>query len=480
MARRPSNRPLRPQSPYLAWPPFFARPPFQVNAMINGLEITHRDSPAILAEGCRDQLRLLLEWSVQRVPHYASSDVYRATVAMLRRAPGALPEAWAELPILTKAQLRAQGGQFNADDVPPGHGPIGEIGTSGSTGIAVKVGTTRLTRAIWDANTVREHLWQRRNFSKRLGAIRYLDPERRRPGGEDIASWGSPVADLYPTGPGSSIHIGYAVGELAAWLRRFDPHYLLTSPSVVASLLDELGDARPPALQEIRTMSEPLDRDLEDRLARQWGVRCTDIYSANEVGYIAFRCAEQGRLHVQAESLHVELLDDSGRACAPGESGRVVITPLHNLRTPLLRYEIGDYATAGEPCACGRTLPVLERVLGRVRNLVRTPDGRRYWPVNLARVQWVPAVRQAQYVQTTLDRIEVRVVADRPLTDRERLQVVEYARSALGYPFNIDVKAIDEIERGPTGKFEEFRSLVAEPPPSDSPDARSPGPIPAD
>ena len=108
------------------------------------------------------------------------------------------------------------------------------------------------------------------------------------------------------------------------------------------------------------------------------------------------------------------------------------------------------------------------------------PDGRRYWPVNLGRVQWIPTIRQAQYVQTALDRIELRVVVDRPLTDQEQLRVVELARSALDYPFNIDVKVIDEIGRGPTGKFEEFRSLVAESPPSDSPDALSSGPIPPD
>ena len=436
-----------------------------MKAIVNGLEFTQTDSEAILSAGRWAQLGLLLEWACLRVPHYAGSDAHRATLARLRRDPESLPEAWLELPTLTKQQLRSLYGRIDASDVPFGHGPTGEIGTSGSTGIAVKVGTTSLTRAIWHANTVREHLWRRRDFSKRLGIIRYLARERRQPGGKDIANWGSPVANLYTTGACSFIHISYPIGDLAAWLQRFDPHYLLTYPSVVAALLDELADGRPPALQEVRMMSEPLDRELEDRLARQWGVRCTDIYSANEVGYIAFRCGEHGSLHVQAESVHVEVLDEAGRACGPGESGRVVITPLHNLRTPLLRYEIGDYATVGKPCACGRTLPVLERVLGRVRNLGRPRDGRRYWPGALARVQTNPAIRQVQYVQTTLDRIELRVVASRPLTDKEGLEAAEQAREALEYPFDVDVKVVDDIERGPTGKFEEFRSLVAEAPP---------------
>jgi phenylacetate-CoA ligase len=460
MARQRSNRPLRPRSPFLAWPPFFARPPFSVAGMIHGLEVSQRDPPAMLGEGRWTQLRLLLEWAVQCVPYYAGNSAYAEVLARVRRAPDTFAEEWRRMPVLTKAQLRSWGPALNAGDLPAGHDPIAQTSTSGSTGISVKVGTTSLTRAIWNAMTLREHLWRRRNFAKRLGVTRYLAPEKRKPGGVDVSNWGSPVAELYATGPASVIHIGYPVSELAAWLQRFAPHYLLTYPSVAASLLDELRDARPLALEEVCTMSEPLDPDLEERLKRRWGVLCTDIYSANEVGYVAFRCAEEDRLHVQAESLHVEVLDEAGRECPPGASGRVVITPLHNLRTPLLRYEIGDYAIPGGPCPCGRTLPVLERVCGRVRNLVQTPEGRQFWPVSLSGVQSLSAIRQAQYVQTALDRIELRVVVDRPLTAQEQLKAVERARAALGYPFEVDVTTVDEIERGPTGKFEEFLSLL--------------------
>jgi phenylacetate-CoA ligase len=54
-----------------------------------------------------------------------------------------------------------------------------------------------------------------------------------------------------------------------------------------------------------------------------------------------------------------------------------VVTPLHNFAMPLIRYAIGDYAEAGPPCACGRGLPVLARILGRARNLLTLPHGER-------------------------------------------------------------------------------------------------------
>ncbi|MGB8275333.1 MAG: hypothetical protein WCF16_08720, partial [Alphaproteobacteria bacterium] len=100
------------------------------------------------------------------------------------------------------------------------------------------------------------------------------------------------------------------------------------------------------------------------------------------------------------------------------------------------------------------------QVLGRVRNLVRTPDGRRYWPVELGQFRSMACIRQAQYVQRALDTIQLRLVLNRPLTEEEHDQAVAFVRKALGYPFQVEIMPVDEIERGPTGKFEEFLSLL--------------------
>jgi phenylacetate-CoA ligase len=269
---------------------------------------------------------------------------------------------------------------------------------------------------------------------------------------------------MFPTGPSSAIHIGRPVAELAMWLKDFDPHYLLTYPSIMPWLMDymaETGD-RPQSLREIRFISEPLDKALEARLAEEWQVKSTDIYSANEVGYIAFRCLEHGALHVQSESLLVEIINDQGQPCVPGESGRVVVTSLHNLATPLLRYDLGDYATVGEPCPCGRGLPVVSQILGRTRNAALSPDGQRYWPTRLNRMRTVTPIKQVQYVQTAIDTIEMRAVLSRPLREQERLDAVKSTIAALGHPYKVVVVPVSEIPRGAGGKFEEFLSLLPE------------------
>ena len=137
-----------------------------------------------------------------------------------------------------------------------------------------------------------------------------------------------------------------------------------------------------------------------------------------------------------------------------------MLTRLHNLGTPLIRYDLGDYATAGADCPCGRTLPVLDAVRGRVRNMVSTPDGQRRWPVGMNRLSSIAAIRQAQCVQTEIDRIEARLVCARPLTDEERAHVVGLIRHGLDFEFDVDIVAVDRIERGPSGKFEQFLSLL--------------------
>jgi phenylacetate-CoA ligase len=408
--------------------------------------------------GIAAQRKLLLEWAFANVPYYREAVGYAEAVARLRRAPFD-DDAWASVPVLTKEQVREANARLHARDLPAGHGPMSATYSSGSTGVRVEVKTTALSRAMGFALTVREHLWRKRDFGKRLGVTRVRGDADRRSDGDDQPSWGPPVSELFTTGPGSVIHVGRPITEVAAWLTRFDPHYLLTYPSVVAELLDRL-DRPPPALEEIRMMSEPLDRELEERIAAQWGVRCTDLYSAGELGYVAFRCAEHGRLHVQSESVLVEILDESARPCGVGGTGRVVVTRLHNLATPLIRYDLGDYATVGAPCACGRTSPVLEAVRGRVRNMVRTPDGRTLWPAGMNRLGKIAPVLNSQCVQTALDRIEVRLVCERPLTDEERGQVTAIIRHGLEFDFNVDVVAVDRIERGPTGKYEQFLSLL--------------------
>jgi phenylacetate-CoA ligase len=219
---------------------------------------------------------------------------------------------------------------------------------------------------------------------------------------------------------------------------------------------------RLPSHKQVRTISEALPDGLAEAIREAWGASVADVYSTRETGYLALQCPQTGAYHVQAESAIVEVLREDGARCAPGELGRVVVTALHNFACPLVRYDTGDLAMAGAPCACGRTLPTLERIAGRVRNMLVLPSGQRLWPSIAGRelARAVP-VRQFQVVQESLEAVRVLLVVARPLERAEEERVAAIVRRALGHPFRVAVEYRDAIARSASGKFEEFRSEVA-------------------
>jgi phenylacetate-CoA ligase len=228
----------------------------------------------------------------------------------------------------------------------------------------------------------------------------------------------------------------------------------------LSALIDEferLG-VRPERLLEARVFGETVSDELRQQCRERLGVPLTDVYSSQEVGPIAAMCPESGLYHVHAESLIVEVLDEAGQPCKPGETGRVVITDLHNFATPLLRYEIRDYAEVGPQCPCGRGLPTLRRIVGRERNLMRLPSGKRSWGFfGSRRFRDVADVKQFQVVQHSLQDVEVRLVVANALTSSQEEHLRKIVRETMGHPFDVRFTLYpDEIPRSAGGKYEEF------------------------
>lgn len=373
---------------------------------------------------------------------------------------------WERVPVLTRAVVRDRGADLRAHSTPAQHGATDVVATTGSTGARVEVARTALVSQLWQVLTLREHAWHRRDLRGKLAALRhpFAEGAGAPPGGSSAPGWGVSTDTVFPTGPSTLLSIHTQPDVQAAWLARERPDYLLTYPSALRPLALHYHSSgtRPPPLREVRTLGETLPEETRALCREVFGVKVVDVYSSQEVGYIALQCPDHEHYHVQSEVLRVEVLRDDGRPCGPGEVGRVVVTALHNLATVLLRYEIGDYAEVGEPCPCGRGLPVLRRVVGRVRNLLVLPDGRRVWPhLHTTAYGELAPIRQFQFVQTSLEVVEARLVVDRPLTPEEERAVARALLEALGHPFEVVFRYPDALPRGPGGKYEDFRSEVA-------------------
>ncbi|MEW6514163.1 MAG: phenylacetate--CoA ligase family protein [Pseudomonadota bacterium] len=405
------------------------------------------------------QLRATLDHAVKQVSYY------RTRLAGLDLTACATPEGWAELPILTRSNIQEAGPQLRSDGMPSEHGRFHEVQTSGSTGKPIRAFGSDITAFYWNVLTLRWHLWHKHDFAGKLASIRILDESiGTPPNGTPVPAWGPATDTAWVTGPSTLLNLATAsVSQQAEWLQRESPDYLLTHPSNLAALVREMGP-RTTALRNLRevwTISESLDANTRRFIEETWQLRVVDTYSSRECGYLAIQCPIADHYHVQSESVLVEILDDEGRPTEPGEIGRVVISTLHNYATPLLRYEIGDYAEVAPPCSCGRGLPTLRRIVGRQRNMLTLPDGQKRWPrCGYDQFMDIVPVRQLRLVQRSLQTIDAELVADHPLSDTESKALIEIVQQALGYPFEIHLVYVSNISRGSGGKFEEFLAAL--------------------
>ena len=362
------------------------------------------------------------------------------------------------IPILTRAEVQELGERLLSAEIPQSHGKTGSVFTFGSTGMPIKVIKTELTETLWKAFTLRDHLWHR-DPNLKLASIRPLSGnEASYPEGKVFKNWGSVEAHTLVTGASALLNIGTRIQDQVEWLQRFDPDYLLTYPGNIQAIAIycERNGVRFAQLKQVHTVSDLLRPEVRKICHEVMDVPVIDVYSGAEVGYIALQCPESENLHIQSESVFVEVLDENGKVCQPGEVGAVVITPLHNFAMPLLRYAIGDFAEVGL-CSCGRTLPVLRRIMGRTRSMVRLPNGDEFYASFQDLLTGFEMIRQFQVVRRAREALEVKLVVTRKLSVPEEAGLTEILRARFRYPFNVSFSYHDEIPRSTGGKFEDYK-----------------------
>ena len=452
---------FRSQISDIAWPPVPNPWAGGIAAMLYQMEQTQYWPREEIERRQLLQANILLKHARSTTPFY--QELYDR-----KRVPACEIESWSDwqqLPIVSRQMLQEAGDGWHAAQLPKDHGQLMEYYTSGSTGTPLRSVNTTLGLLFKSALVLRHHKWSRENTGSKAAYIQEVGADHIN-GIRQAKNWEKATENIIETGPAIVMSVSLSPAEQIAHMEKFKPAYLFTYPSVVAAIAKYAGreGIKLPFLKQIGTYGEILEPSIRSLVKEVWGVPVRDGYSAKEVGPIALQCPDNDHYHVQSEALIVEVLDDNGRPCAPGEVGRVVITGLHNFAAPLIRYEIGDFAEMGDACSCGRRLPVLNRILGRQRNMLLYPDGSQRWPsLNEASIvsnsgSDFPDIKQFQIVQHTLDQLEVRIVLSRDFTKSEEALMEDYLKSQLGSHWQISFSYPEIIERGSRGKFEDFIS----------------------
>ena len=447
-----SGRIKRPAAPVVA---NHFTPPVKAGSRLTGFDLadrfaeTERWPAERLAAAQLRQAGELVRFAQKMSPFYKN----RLAGIVAASGKQLTPEAFATIPILTREDVQSAKGTLFSTKLPRGHGPAFDVHTTGSSGEPVHVKSTRFSSLFNVAATLRGHRWFGRDLAATNVSIKVVSDERGRVRNKGWAAG--------QTGPSFVYSNRIPVRQLFHWLLHDDPHYLQCHPSILQELIHRslAVGAKPARLRDVRSMGEILEPGLLALCLREWGVPVRDNYSCEELAILALTCPERDHLHIQSERVLVEIIDDDDQPCAPGEIGRVVATGLVNFATPLIRYELGDRAIAGGPCPCGLGLGVIERIIGRERLPIILPSGDRLFPVLDAEPLLLKGgVRQYQLVQTSVEDIDIKLVADRPLTEPEEADIRAHLQRNFGHPFRMNFIYVDEISREPGGKFQIFKS----------------------
>lgn len=197
--------------------------------------------------------------------------------------------------------------------------------------------------------------------------------------------------------------------------------------------------------------------DHERKLIEEvFGTKVSNRYGCEEVGLIACECEQHQGMHINSSHIVLECLDANDQPVPNGEAGKLVVTDLNNFGMPLIRYRVEDMGVLSDrACDCGRGLPILERLEGRLADFLKNTDGTQIAGVSLVErtLTKIPGVEQMQLVQERKDQIIVNRVKGKEFTEKTDALLLEELQSV----FNEDVSFIivdkDKIPQEQSGKY---------------------------
>ena len=240
----------------------------------------------------------------------------------------------------------------------------------------------------------------------------------------------------------------------AAALERFQPVYLCGYPSAIYLLADFYRQTRRHALplEAVLTSAETLSSYQREAIEEAFSTRVFDQYGQAEMQSFWYEC-EAGRMHAHPLAGVTEILRADGTPTSPGEAGEVVVTGLVNDAMPLIRYRVGDTARFGrERCPCGRGMPVIEEIGGRLDDFVYTRERGvlgRLDPV----LKGVRNIVESQIEQESLDMLRVRFVPASSFCGEDLRMLESNLRARVGKAIHLEFECTDRIPRSANGKF---------------------------
>lgn len=261
----------------------------------------------------------------------------------------------------------------------------------------------------------------------------------------------------------SAFHLGpNTVDQYIAALKRHQIQWITGYSNSIYQLAQMTIDQaiHAPRLKAVITTSEKLTPEMREIIEQAFDTTVYEEYSTVE--NLFFACDnEYGQMLLSPDHGIVEIVDSDFTPLEIGESGEVLATGFNRYGQPMIRYRIGDYAAlSDEKPRCGREMPVIKEVSGRIEDTVYGIDGRR-----MVRFHGIfidqPHVQEGQIIQERLDLIRVRIVPKDVFSEEDEIDVIGRVQQRLTDAVTVEVEVVESIPRTSSGKFQAVISKVS-------------------
>ncbi len=241
-------------------------------------------------------------------------------------------------------------------------------------------------------------------------------------------------------------------------LHRIRPAMIIAYANVAflfANIIRKYGiDLSRLKLKGLISSAETLSDEKRSVIESAFQCKVLNRYGSSEVGLIASECLAQEGLHINAENVFVEIQRD-GKDAEPGEMGEIIATDLWNYGMPFIRYQMSDVGVkSGRLCSCGRGLPFLQEVTGRISDFfIDSKGGLVHGEYFTHLFYGIEGVEQFQLIQESLDKITLKIHGGQNFRKSVLEPVIAKIKLCLGNNVQVDVVVCTESFVEASGKF---------------------------
>ncbi len=413
-----------------------------------------RLSPEEIKEIQSERLRALMKHACDNVPYYHQKFEERGLTPQDINSS----EDLVKLPILTRNDVRVNLDNLVARNFPKEK--LRPYSTGGSTGEPLQFYIPK--DSSWgSAAAYRAYEW----YGYRLGdKVAYL--------------WGSPLDSTLQETIKSRLSnfiqrtiylnaFDMSEDKMEAFARKlikFRPKTIIAYAAVAYFFSRFIRDN---AIQGIKprvviTQAEKLFDYQREMIEQTFDCEVFDFYGSREVGSMAAECPQHRGYHISSENVVLEFVRDNGNPVSPGETGKILVTDLHNYAMPFIRYENGDLGVPTDGnCSCGINLPLMKSVEGRVADIL-VVDGKATTTLAIPHLFKDLPIKQYQVIQEVEGRILVKIIKGTGYSEENTEEIHKLLRKIVGDKVNIEVIFTDSIPPSVSGKHRFFISKVTQ------------------